>query len=196
MSKRTVGVLGMQGAFQKHLDAIRACGHEALWVRDRDEVEQVEALILPGGESTTVGKLLDRWGLIEPVCRRAGEGMPLFGTCAGMIVMARTLEAETGQPRLRLMDLVVRRNAYGRQVDSFETDLSLPCLGEEPFRGVFIRAPMVTEVGEGVAVLGRHEDGIIFARQGNLLTAAFHPELTDDLRVHRYFLRMIDESSA
>jgi len=195
MRKKTIGVLGMQGAFQKHIDAIRACGHEAFWLREEDELRRVDGMILPGGESTTVGKLLDRWGLMQPVRERARAGMPLFGTCAGMIVMARSLEDETGQPRLALMDIVVRRNAYGRQVDSFETDLDLPCLGVEPFHGVFIRAPMVTDVGDGVEVLGRHEGETVFVRQGNLLAGAFHPELTEDPRVHRYFLQMIDDDA-
>lgn len=191
MPTRTVGVLGMQGAFQKHIDAVRACGHEAFWVREPTGLERIDALILPGGESTTVGKLLNRWGLADPLRRLAGEGLPLFGTCAGMIVMARALSRETRQPRLAVMDVVVERNAYGRQVDSFEADLSVPCLGAEPFRGVFIRAPRVVAAGPGVDVLARLDGDIVFVRQNNLLAAAFHPELTDDLRVHRYFLDLV-----
>ena len=192
---KTIGVLGMQGAFQKHIDAIHACDHEAFWIREVFELERVDGLILPGGESTTVGKLLDRWGLVEPVRRRVAEGMPLFGTCAGMIVMAKALDDETHQPRLHLMDIVVRRNAYGRQVDSFESDLTIPSIGSRPFRGVFIRAPLVSAVGDGVEVLSRYGSDAVFVRQGHLLAAAFHPELTDDLRVHQYFLQMVEESA-
>jgi len=185
-----VGVLALQGDFAKHIEMLRRCGAEAAVVRTAQEVESVDALVIPGGESTTVGKLLGRFGVGRAIEERARKGMPVFGTCTGMILMAKGIEG-SDQPRLGLMDITVRRNAFGRQVDSFEADLRIPELGEEPVRAVFIRAPIVTEIRDGAEALASVDGDVVLVRQGKLLAAAFHPELTDDTRLHRMFLRMI-----
>jgi len=184
-----IGVLALQGDFEKHIKMLERCEVLAVPVRTPEEVANVDGLIIPGGESTTVGKLLGRFGVDRAIKERAKQGMPVFGTCTGMILMAKTIEG-SDQPRLGLMDITVRRNAFGRQVDSFEADLSVPALGQEPVRAIFIRAPIVTEVRDGVQVLGKIGDTVVFVRQGNLLAAAFHPELTDDCRIHRLFIDM------
>jgi 5'-phosphate synthase pdxT subunit len=164
---------------------------EAHPVRTAEEVAACDALIIPGGESTTIGKLMDRYGLIGAIKELAASGKPLLGTCAGMILMAKAIESEAeGQPRLELMDITVERNAFGRQVDSFEADLEFAGVNGGPVRAVFIRAPVVRAVGSGVEVLATHEGRVVAARQGNLLALAFHPEMTSDLRIHRYFLAM------
>lgn len=184
-----VGVLAVQGAAREHLDALRRLEVEALAVRTPEEVASSDALIIPGGESTTIGKLMARYGLLAPIREHAAAGKPLLGTCAGMILMARQIEAAAkDQPRLGVMDITVERNAFGRQVDSFEADLDFRGVNSGPVRAVFIRAPLITAVGEGVEVLAVHEGRIVAARQGRLLALAFHPELTSDLRVHRHFL--------
>lgn len=185
-----IGVLALQGAFREHLLALGRCGAQARPVRTAPEIEQSEALIIPGGESTTMGKLMAEFDLREALGRFGGSGRPMLGTCAGMILMAANIIGSE-QPRLSLMDTTVERNAYGRQVESFEADLEIPRLGEEAFRGVFIRAPYLRSVGPGVEVLCRHDGRIVLAQQGKLLAAAFHPELTDDERLHRYFLSLI-----
>jgi 5'-phosphate synthase pdxT subunit len=185
-----VGVLALQGAFAEHLTRLRDLGAEAREVRLPRNLEGLEALILPGGESTTIGKLAVAYGLVEPIRRMAGLGKPMWGTCAGMILLAR--DVGVAQPLIGCMDIVVDRNAFGRQLDSFEIDLDVPALGSRPLRSVFIRAPVIRSVGPGVDVLARLLDGrIVAARQGNLLVTAFHPELTGDDRWHRYFLGMI-----
>lgn len=189
-----VGVLAVQGDFAKHIEMLERCGVEAVEVRSPEQLADVDGLIIPGGESTTVGKLMDRYGIDKAIIKRVEEGMPLFGTCTGMIVMSREIEG-SDQHRLGLLDVTVRRNAFGRQVDSFEADLNVPELdGEGPVRAVFIRAPFITEMRNNVKVLARVEDKIVFIREGNCLAAAFHPELTDDCRVHEYFVKMVEES--
>jgi 5'-phosphate synthase pdxT subunit len=197
-----VGVLALQGAFLEHIKMLRALAVEAVEVRLPQELNGLDGLIIPGGESTTVGKLAVTYGLVEPIKAMAGAGNPVWGTCAGLIFLARTVEGLT-QPLLGLMDLTVSRNAFGRQVDSFEAEISVPALNaveqpEErgrPFPAVFIRAPLITAVGDGVEVLSRLDSGgIVAARQGGLLVTAFHPELTADTRFHRYFLNMIKGS--
>lgn len=186
-----VGVLAVQGASREHLQTLRRLEVEAMGVRTPEEVAACDALIIPGGESTTIGKLMARYGLLEAVREHAASGKPLLGTCAGMILMAKRIEAAaTDQPRLDLMDITVERNAFGRQVDSFETDIDFKGVNSGRVRAVFIRAPVIQSVGEAVDVLAVHEGRIIAARQGNLLVLAFHPELTDDVRIHRYFLSM------
>jgi len=157
-------------------------------VRTPEELADVDALIVPGGESTTISKLAREHGLVEPIRERAEAGMPMLGTCAGMIVMARRLD--DGEPLLGLVDIRVRRNAYGRQVESFETDVPVRGI-EEPVRGVFIRAPQVEEVGPGVEVLAEHGGRPVVAREGNLVVASFHPELVGDPRLHRYLLARV-----
>ena len=182
-----VGVLALQGAFREHEKILDACGVEAAQVRKPQQLDNVSALIIPGGESTTIGKLLIEFQLFEPIVKLGREGLPIFGTCAGLIMMAREI-AGSAQPRLGLMDICVERNAFGRQADSFEASLEIPAIGEQPFQAVFIRAPYIIETGSGVEVLASFQEKIVFARQGRLLAAAFHPELTGDLRVHQYFL--------
>lgn len=185
-----IGVLAMQGAFREHQQALARCGAESLQIRRPEQLAEIDGLIIPGGESTTIAKLMKDYGLFERVKTLGEKGMPIFGTCAGMILLAREIEG-SDQPRLGLMGIKVRRNAYGRQVDSFEEDLEIPVLGKKPFRAVFIRAPQILEVKTGVEVLARQNGKIVFAREGNFLAAAFHPELTDDLRLHKYFLEII-----
>lgn len=191
-----LGVLALQGAVAEHVQSLRDLDVDVVEVKTAEALDQVDGLILPGGESTTIGKLLVRFGMLEPLRRRVAEGMALWGTCAGMILMAREVDrALPGQPLLELMDLRVERNAFGRQVDSFEADLHVPALGERPFPAVFIRAPRATAAGEGVEVLARVDDSIVAARQGRLLATSFHPELSGDRRFHEYFVSLIDPQS-
>jgi 5'-phosphate synthase pdxT subunit len=186
-----VGVLSLQGDVREHAAALERAGATPVEVRYAHEVADVDALVMPGGESTTIGKLLDRFGLLAPVTERARDGMPLYGTCAGAILLAHDIAGDQDAPhRIGVMDITVRRNAYGRQVDSFETDLAIEGL-EEPFRAVFIRAPSIEQVGEGVEVLARHGEAPVLVRQGNLLASTFHPEMTGDNRVHELFLEML-----
>ena len=190
-----VGVIAMQGDYDAHVRAVEAAGGESFLVRTPDEVARADTLILPGGESTTIGKLMARHGLDTAVKQAHGRGTPIYGTCAGMILLAKTIasgEKRGGQPTLGLMDIGVARNAFGRQVDSFEADIDAPRVtGREPVRGVFIRAPYVAELGPGVEVLALYQDRAVLVRQGSLLASAFHPELTGDARIHDYFLKMI-----
>ncbi len=184
-----IGVLALQGAFREHEKMIRSLGEDiqTRQVRLPGQLEGLEGLVIPGGESTTMGKLMISYGLLEPIRDLALRGMPVFGTCAGLILLAGDISG-SDQPRLGLMDMLVERNAFGRQVDSFETYLPVSCLGPEPFRAVFIRAPYIMEAGPGVEVLAVYGKKIVCARQGVLLAAAFHPELTGDNRMHRYFI--------
>jgi pyridoxal 5'-phosphate synthase pdxT subunit len=186
-----VGVLALQGDFREHIEALQAAGAEARAVRRPAELAGLDALVLPGGESTTMRRLLAAYELNEPLRERAEAGFPIYGTCAGCILLAREVDGAAAPP-LGLMDIGITRNAYGRQVDSFETDLLVPALGDEPLHAVFIRAPRIDRAGLGVEVLARLEDGtVVAARQGNLLVSTFHPELTGDSRFHRYFLEQV-----
>jgi pyridoxal 5'-phosphate synthase pdxT subunit len=192
----TIGVLALQGSFAEHLDAVRRLGAEPREVRLPAQLEGIDGLIVPGGESTAIGKLLVLAALLEPLRAAIGAGLPVYGTCAGMILLARDIGG-LDQPLLGVMDIKVRRNAFGRQLESFEESLPIPQLGEEPFHGIFIRAPLIEETGPGVVTLARLPDGrVVAARQGRLLVSAFHPELTDDLRMHRFFQRLIEERAA
>lgn len=182
-----VGVLAYQGDVLEHCAALEAAGARPLPVRYRRDLDRVAGLVLPGGESTTLGRLLTRFGLLEGIRERAEQGMPVFGTCAGLILLARDIEGST-QPRLGLLDVSVARNAYGPQVESFEAELAVPALPGGPVPAVFIRAPQVSRVGDGVEVLARFEGLPVLLRQGKLLGATFHPELTADRRIHRYFV--------
>ena len=195
MKKPTIGVLALQGAVREHLNMLEECGARGVPIKYPAELPFCSGLIIPGGESTTIGKLMEGGGFLEDIPALAREGLPLFGTCAGLIMMARRL-VEGDQPLLGLMDVTVRRNAFGRQVDSFEAELTLKEIGyaPRPFRGVFIRAPWIEETGPEVEELGEYRGRVIMARQGNLLVCAFHPELTGDARIHRYFLEMVAES--
>lgn len=189
-----VGILALQGAVREHADALRAVGAEPVFVRLPKDMEGLDALILPGGESTTMRRLIDLYGLREPILAMARDGAPMLGTCAGMILMAKRL-SDAEPPVLCLLDATVQRNAYGRQLDSFEADLDVPALGDEPLHGVFIRAPVVSELGPQVEVLARDDAGRpIAVRQGRVLATAFHPELTGDRRLHRLLVDMIPGS--
>jgi pyridoxal 5'-phosphate synthase pdxT subunit len=182
-----IGVLGLQGDVREHGRALGAAGATPVSVKHPDDLAMVDGLVLPGGESTTIGKLLDRFGLIEPLHDRVDAGMPLYGTCAGMILMATVTGEEPHG--LRILDATVHRNAYGRQVDSFETDLEVKGFAE-PYRAVFIRAPRVETLGSDVEVLAELDGNPVLVRQGKLLASSFHPEMTEDRRVHELFLDM------
>ena len=194
-----IGVLALQGDVREHLAALTSSGASAVAVRRPAELDAVDALVLPGGESTTIGKLIAAFELLEPLRKRIADGMPAYGSCAGMILLAdRVLDGVADQVTLGGLDVTVRRNAFGRQVDSFEEPL---LLDGERFHAVFIRAPWVEQVGEGVEVLGTVEAGpaagrIVAVREGNLLATSFHPELAGDARVHALFVRMVKEHSA
>jgi 5'-phosphate synthase pdxT subunit len=183
------GVLGLQGDFAEHLATLDRLGVEAVDVRRPEQLDEIDALIIPGGESTTIGKLAQEYGIIEKLRDRVAQGMPVWGTCAGAIFIAKDVPGHP-HPLASLMDMTVERNAFGRQVDSFEKDLDVPLLGPDPFHAVFIRAPVITRVGPGVEVLARVGDSVVAARQGRLLATSFHPELTHDDRFHRYFLSL------
>ena len=185
------GVLALQGDFAEHMAALRRSGADAVEVRTAAQLATVDSLIIPGGESTSMAKLMDAYGLREPLRELGRSGAPVWGTCAGLILLAERLTDDRPEP-LGLMDMLVSRNGFGRQVDSFETDLDVLGLGGGPFHAVFIRAPVIVETGPPVEVLARLEDGrVVAARQGNLLVTAFHPELTRDDRLHSYFVEMM-----
>ena len=187
----TVGVLALQGDFAEHINVMQQLGVNTLEVRHAKEFDQIDALIIPGGESTTMARLLDLDEMRESLVRYAKEGMPVWGTCAGMIMLSTWVSDGRPEP-LGLMDIKVSRNAFGRQVDSFEAALDIPVIGEEKFHAVFIRAPMVDHVEKTVTVLGRLDDSTIVAvKQNSLLATSFHPELTKDYRLHEYFLEFI-----
>ena len=187
MSQLCVGVLALQGAFREHVAAVASLGATAREVRQLKDIEGIDALIIPGGESTTIGKLLNEWNMLEPLRQRILDGMPVYGSCAGLILLCRDIE-NSDQPRLGVLDATVRRNAFGRQVDSFETNLSIPEIGADPLPAVFIRAPVITGVGAGVKVLAEVAGQAVAVRQNNILATSFHPELTPDTRMHSYFL--------
>ena len=185
-----VGVLGLQGDFAEHLHTLRGIGAEAIDVRRPEQLDEVDALIIPGGESTTIGKLAERYGIITKLRQRIAEGMPVWGTCAGAIFLAKDVPGHP-HPILSVMDITVERNAFGRQMDSFEADLDVRGIGGAPYHAVFIRAPKITKTGADVEIIAALDDGTVVAvRQGNLLATSFHPELTPDDRFHRYFLSL------
>jgi len=188
-----IGVLALQGAFREHLLTLAAIGVEGVPVRLPADLDDVAGLILPGGESTTMRKLIDRWGLRQPMLDLAASGAPIFGTCAGMIVLAREIVGGE-EPILPLLDVSVRRNAFGRQLDSFEADLPVPVLGDQPVHGVFIRAPIIERSGADVDILARLDDGrIVAVRERNIIATAFHPELAGETRFHRLVATMANE---
>ena len=189
-----IGVLAMQGAYREHVRTLEACGARARLVRLPADLEGLDGLVIPGGESTTMEMLMQRMGLLEPVREAVRGGLPTLGTCAGMIVLAdRITDGRPDQHGLRALDIAVRRNAFGRQVDSFEADLEVAGLEGGPFHGVFIRAPVVEDAGP-TEVLASHQGQPVAVRQGHVMALAFHPELTADLRLHREFLAMVREA--
>ena len=186
-----IGVLASQGAFAEHIIALKKLDVEAVEVRLPGELKGIAGLIIPGGESTTISLLMNHYKLMTEITGLAKEGLPIFGTCAGMIMMAKHIHGNSSRS-LELMDITVKRNAFGRQVDSFETDLAIPALGKKAFPAVFIRAPLIESCEQSVEILAKLKDGTIVAvRQEKMLATAFHPELTDDLRLHRYFLDIV-----
>jgi pyridoxal 5'-phosphate synthase pdxT subunit len=197
-----IGVLALQGAFLEHIKMLRRLGVEAVEVRKPEQLAGLDGLIIPGGESTTMGLIAEQWGLVEPLRTWVQEGRPTWGTCAGMILLAEeaTNQKLGGQPLLGGLHVMVNRNYFGRQVDSFEADLAVPALGDEPFHAIFIRAPAITSTSNGVERLAELDtpagDHVIVAvREGPILATAFHPELTDDERWHRLFLRMVQATA-
>jgi 5'-phosphate synthase pdxT subunit len=188
-----IGVLALQGAFREHLRTLATIGVEGVPARLPRDLDDIAGLILPGGESTTMRQLIERWGLRQPILDLASSGAPLFGTCAGMIVLAREI-AGGEPPILPLLDVTVERNAFGRQLDSFETDMAVPVLGDQPVHGVFIRAPIIERTGPDVDILARLDDGrIVAVRERNIVATAFHPELAGETRFHRLVAAMASE---
>lgn len=193
-----IGVLALQGAFREHAVALQRLGAGVRELRQRKHLDGIDALVIPGGESTTMGRLLLELDMMEPLRQRIADGMPVYGSCAGLILLCRNIEG-SNQPRLGLLDATVRRNAFGRQVDSFETLLDVKGL-DAPLQAVFIRAPLITAVGPDVDVLAREDmqrhggtgESIVAVRQGHILATSFHPELTPDTRLHDYFLHMVE----
>ncbi|MFY3790776.1 pyridoxal 5'-phosphate synthase glutaminase subunit PdxT [Ureibacillus sp. MALMAid1270] len=186
-----IGVLALQGAIREHIHQIESLGCKAVAVKTVEDLNGLDGLILPGGESTTMRKLLDRYDLLEPIQALAQQGIPMFGTCAGLILLAKKITGyET--PHLGLMDVEVERNSFGRQVDSFEVELSIPSIGDD-IPAVFIRAPHIVSIGDHVEILATYEDRIVLAKDGQFLGCSFHPELTEDVRVLQYFIDMVNE---
>ena len=188
---KKIGVLALQGAFIEHIRCLRKLGVDAFPVRLPQELEGLHGLVIPGGESTVMAKLMQSYNMTGIIRELVSGGLPVFGTCAGMIFLSKSA-SQLNSGMIGAIDIEVTRNAFGRQIDSFETDITIPPLGEMPFHAVFIRAPLITKTGPGVEILARLEEGIgVAARQGKVLVCAFHPELTDDIRFHRYFLEII-----
>jgi len=189
-----IGVLALQGAVAEHMKSIELAGGEPVAIKRTEQLSELDGLIIPGGESTVIGRLMRKYEFIDALREFSSQGKPLFGTCAGMIVLAERIEGQD-EAHLELMDMTVARNAFGRQRESFETDLPVKGI-DETVRAVFIRAPLVTQVGPEVDVLSSYRDEIVLVRQGHLLACSYHPELTDDYRMHSYFLDMIRETRA
>ena len=189
-----IGVLTLQGAVAEHIRMIEQAGAEAVSIKKQEQLESIDGIIIPGGESTTIGKLMNTYGFIEPLRQFSQAEKPIFGTCAGLIIIAKEIADQEGA-HLSLMDMKVARNAFGRQRESFETDLAFKGIADD-IKAVFIRAPLIEEVGAGVDVLAEYEGNIVAARQGHLLAASFHPELTDDERLHSYFIDMVKASKS
>lgn len=182
-----IGVLGLQGDVVEHAEMLRKLTDEVAIVKRARDIKTIDGLIIPGGESTAIGKLIAKYNIDKAI---KDENLAIFGTCAGAILLAREILGMQ-QFSLKLMDIAVERNAYGRQKESFEVDLKIPALGKAPFRAIFIRAPAIKKVGKNVEVLAEYDGNVVLARQGNLLVSTFHPELTEDSRVHEYFLKLI-----
>lgn len=190
-----IGVLALQGAAAEHLLGLQAAGAHVVAVKRPAQLNGLQGLVIPGGESTTIGKLMWKYGFIEAICRFASQGKPIFGTCAGLICLAERIKGQHGEeePYLKLMNMTVLRNAFGRQRESFEVNLDVKGI-EYPVRAVFIRAPLIESVGKNVDVLCTFNEDIVMARQGTFLTCSFHPELTEDISLHRYFIDMVKQN--
>ncbi|MBB6478644.1 pyridoxal 5'-phosphate synthase glutaminase subunit PdxT [Spirochaeta isovalerica] len=192
MAGLTIGVLTLQGGFDKHMQTLEKLGVNPVKVREAGELNAIDGLIIPGGESTTIIRLLRNFGIYDRLREKILQGLPVFGTCAGMILLSRGIDSHPEQETLGLMDYRVSRNDYGRQIDSFDAKLIIKGLGDDPVPAVFIRAPRITEIGSTAEVLSEYEDSPVLVRQGHMLAASFHPELTEDIRVHKLFLSMIE----
>ena len=193
-SKMKIGVLAIQGSVKEHINAIKKCNVEAVPVKLPRDLESVNGLIIPGGESTTIGKLMSEYKLDLAIKRRYSEGMPIYGTCAGAILLAKDIVGSK-QDKLGLMNISIKRNDYGRQIDSFESEVEIESLGDAPFNGIFIRAPVISALHDGCKVIAEVDNNPVMVEQGGkLLVSTFHPELTNDLRVHKYFLEMVEKS--
>ena len=191
-----VGVLALQGDVSEHLVALEEVGADAMAIKTRAELEAIDGLVIPGGESTTVVKLLDRFDLAPLIKGRVAEGMPLWGTCMGLIVVAREVAERPEQPTLGLLDVSVRRNAFGRQIASGEVELEIPEFGARPFPAIFIRAPWIEESGPQVRILATLDDHVVLVQQGRILGSSFHPELSPDRRLHEYFIHIVRDAAA
>lgn len=185
-----IGILDLQGDVKEHYQAIKKCGAESYLIKYKEDLKKIDGLIIPGGESTTIGKLLLKYGLVEEIKK---SSLPIFGTCAGVVLMAKKIK-DSEQVRLSLMDIEVERNVFGRQKFSFEEVIKIEKLGINNYRGIFIRSPIIKEVGEKVEVLAKLGDKIVFVKEGNRVACSFHPELTDDIRIHQYFLNIVKEA--
>jgi 5'-phosphate synthase pdxT subunit len=202
MQKKRIGVLALQGDFEEHCEVLRYLGQDAIEIRRASELDEIDAIVIPGGESTTVAKLenvltqigSEKHGIFETIKEKVKSGMPVWGTCMGSIVLAKKIEG-SGQGRIGLMDITVRRNAFGPQKFSSEIALEIPVLGSKPFPGIFIRAPLFIKAAKSVDVLSSIGGGHVMLREKNMLATAFHPEITNDRRVHEYFLAMVDDAS-
>ncbi|MDP4086597.1 MAG: pyridoxal 5'-phosphate synthase glutaminase subunit PdxT [Bacillota bacterium] len=189
-----IGVLGLQGAVREHIKAVLACGVEAIEIKHKEQLQEVDGLILPGGESTTMRRLIDKYDFMNDLIKFATSGKPMFGTCAGLILLAKRIIGQD-VPHIGVMDIAVERNSFGRQRESFEVDLMIKDVAED-FPAVFIRAPHIVEAGGNVEVLAKHEGRIVAAREGHILGCSFHPELTDDTRLTNYFIEMVKEAKS
>ncbi|KQL27345.1 pyridoxal 5'-phosphate synthase glutaminase subunit PdxT [Cytobacillus solani] len=187
-----IGVLGLQGAVREHVISIEACGAEAIVIKRKEQLDEIDGLILPGGESTTMRKLIDKYDFMRSLKEFAELGKPMFGTCAGLILLAKNIVGYD-EPHIGVMDVKVERNSFGRQKESFEADLDIAGVAED-FQAVFIRAPHIVQAGGNVEILAKHKERIVAAREGNILGCSFHPELTDDHRLTGYFINMVKEA--
>lgn len=187
-----IGVLGLQGAVREHVQSIEACGAEAIVIKSKEQLDEIEGLILPGGESTTMRKLIDKYDFMGSLKEFAESGKPMFGTCAGLILLAKNIIGYD-EPHIGVMDVKVERNSFGRQRESFEADLDIAGAAED-FQAIFIRAPHIVQAGENVEILAKHNERIVAAREGHILGCSFHPELTDDHRLTAYFINMVKEA--
>ncbi len=188
-----IGILGLQGDFREHVEMLQSMGVETLVVKLPEDLDLVDGLIIPGGESTTMGRIMENVGMKDVLADKIKSGLPVYGTCAGMILLSKRVVG-FDQPLLGVLDVEIERNAYGRQVESFEVDITIDVLKGRPFRAVFIRAPRVVKMGEGVEVLAEYDGDPVLLKQGNILASSFHPELTLDTRIHDYFIKMVGGS--
>lgn len=191
MKNLKIGVLALQGGFDKHIESLKKLGVEAVKIRESEGLNSIDALVLPGGESTTMIRLLKNFGIIDNLRKKIIDGLPVFGTCAGMILLSRGITSHEQQETLNLMNFKVSRNDYGRQIASFDAELKVKGLGDHPMTAVFIRAPRIVDVSDSVEILSVYNESPVLVREKNMLAASFHPELTDDTRIHSLFLSMI-----